>query len=281
METYPACVPCITKLMELTLEETDLVGSARQAFLDDLAADLSNADRTVPPARTAGAAYQKLLRETGQEDIFRAHKRASIDSALELYPRLKSIARDADDPLEAAIRISALGNILDAANTNSYNLDQEINRLLEERMWGECLELFRSRLAGSDSLLILADNAAETVFDKVLIETVKVPVLYAVKSAPAYDDALVEDARRAGVDKVAQIIETGTPFPGTYLPSCSETFQELFRSAPLVLAKGQANYETLDNASRELFFLLKVKCEVVSQAIGYPLGSLTFKSYAG
>lgn len=277
MKSSQACIPCIEKLLDATLEKTDLNSAARQSVLEMVDADWSEVDMSLPPACTSGALYRKILQETGQEDIFRAHKRASIENALGLYPRLKCIAADAADPLEAAVRISALGNILDIANTSSYDLDQEISQLLVERIWGESLEIFRSKLAGSDSILILADNAAEAVFDRVLIETVNVPVLYAVKSEPAYDDALLEDAHQAGLNEVAQLIETGTPYPGTYLPSCSSTFQELFQSVPLVLAKGQANFETLDDSSRDVFFLLKVKCEVVSQELEYPLGSLTFK----
>ncbi len=152
---------------------------------------------------------------------------------------------------------------------------------MDYKIWGDSLELFRIKLSESPSLLILADNAGESVFDKVLIETLTVPVTYAVKSGPAFDDALIGDARQAGIDQVANLIESGTPYPGTYLPSCTAEFQELYKNTPLILAKGQANYETLSDSSRDLFFLLKVKCDVVSEEIAYPLGSLTLKYHQG
>ena len=53
--------------------------------------------------------------------------------------------------------------------------------------------------------------------------------------------------------------------------------EELFQKAPLILAKGQANYETLSDSTRDIFFLLKGKCEVVRQEIKYPIGSLVLK----
>ena len=140
-------------------------------------------------------------------------------------------------------------------------------------------EILLVEMASRPFLLILADNAGEAVFDKVLIETLDIPVIYAVKSAPAFDDALLEDARQAGIDAVAQLMASGTPYPGTYLPSCSPEFQDLFHSAPLILSKGQANFETLNDVQREIFFLLKVKWEVVSREINYPIGSLTSVSY--
>ncbi len=277
MKTYQACIPCIMNLMESTLEKSELDDSSRQIVLDNFREAWIKADMSLPPARTAGLIYQKVLHETNQDDLYKAHKRSSIQEAFKLYPPLKKLVEQAPDPLDTAIRISALGNILDAANPNSYEIDEEIARLFEDKIWGDSLEIFRNKINSAHSLLILADNAGETVFDRILIETLKLPVTYAVKSGPAFDDALLEDARSAGIDQIAKLVETGTPYPGTYLPSCSPEFQSLFFSAPLILAKGQANFETLSDSDRELFFLLKVKCEVVSSVIGYPIGSLTLK----
>ena len=42
----------------------------------------------------------------------------------------------------------------------------------------------------------------------------------------------------------------------------------------LIIAKGQANYETLDDCPREIFFLLKTKCPLVGRHIGRGVGSL-------
>jgi len=264
-------------LMESTLNKTDMDNLSRQMILDKLKLDWTKTDMSEPPALTAGLIYQKLLQETDQDDLFKDHKKSSIQEALKLYPSLKTLVEQARDSLDIAIRISALGNILDAGNPNSYNIDEEIARLFDDRIWGDSLEIFRKKLSDADSLLILADNAGEAVFDKVLIEALNVPVIYAVKSAPAFDDALLIDARQAGIDKVAKLIESGTPYLGTYIPSCTPEFRDLFQNSPLVLAKGQANFETLNDNNRDIFFLLKVKCDVISKEIGYPVGSLVLK----
>ena len=277
MKTYQACIPCIMNLMESTLNKTDMDNLSRQMILDKLKLDWTKTDMSEPPALTAGLIYQKLLQETDQDDLFKDHKKSSIQEALKLYPSLKTLVEQARDSLDTAIRISALGNILDAGNPNSYNIDEEIARLFDDRIWGDSLEIFRKKLSDADSLLILADNAGEAVFDKVLIEALNVPVIYAVKSAPAFDDALLIDARQAGIDKVAKLIESGTPYLGTYIPSCTPEFRDLFQNSPLVLAKGQANFETLNDNNRDIFFLLKVKCDVISKEIGYPVGSLVLK----
>ena len=44
--------------------------------------------------------------------------------------------------------------------------------------------------------------------------------------------------------------------------------QERFEKADLVIAKGQANFETLYGADREVFFFLRAKCPVVAEALG-------------
>lgn len=47
-----------------------------------------------------------------------------------------------------------------------------------------------------------------------------------------------------------------------------------FDTAPLVIAKGMANYESLHGSRRGLFFLLQSKCAVVSAHLGVAEKSL-------
>ncbi|RLC96956.1 MAG: hypothetical protein DRI46_13395 [Chloroflexi bacterium] len=281
MKTCQTCIPCIMKLFTSTLEKVTLPQDQKADFMVRFEAYLKEVDMSLPPARSVGMIYQQVLQETGLKDLFEAQKTRGVQEALLLYPRLKGIVDRSSDKLEAALRVSALGNILDAGNPNSYDLEEEIGRLFAAPLSGGSLDLFKDSLDNSPALLYLADNAGETVFDRVLIETLDLPVRYAVKSAPALDDALLEDARQAGLEELTGLLETGTSYPGTYLPSCSPEFQEIFRDADLILAKGQANYETLSDVNRDLFFLLKIKCEVIGDDIGLPVGSLTLKFHSG
>jgi len=123
-------------------------------------------------------------------------------------------------------------------------------------------------------VLYLADNAGETVFDRVLIETLAVPVTYAVKGGPILNDATREDALAAGIDQVAEVIGTGSDAPGTILARCSEAFRQRVQSASVVIAKGQANYETLSEEGPKVFFLLQTKCPVIARDVGVPVGSI-------
>jgi uncharacterized protein with ATP-grasp and redox domains len=45
----------------------------------------------------------------------------------------------------------------------------------------------------------------------------------------------------------------------------------------MIIAKGQANYETLSGEGDRLFFLLQAKCPVMAGDVGVPMGSIVLK----
>jgi uncharacterized protein with ATP-grasp and redox domains len=136
---------------------------------------------------------------------------------------------------------------------------------------------FRDALSRAGQVLYLADNAGETVFDRLLIETLDARVFYAVKSGPVLNDATRDDALAAGVDGVADIVTTGSDAPGTILGRCSGEFRRLYDEAELVIAKGQANYETLSDGGPRIFFLLQAKCPVTAREARVPVGSIILR----
>jgi hypothetical protein len=97
-------------------------------------------------------------------------------------------------------------------------------------------------------------------------------VTYAVKGSPVINDATREDARAAGIDSVAQVVDTGSDAPGTILELCSPDFCEVFDAVDLVVAKGQANIETLHRCERGVFFLTQVKCPVIARSLDTAVG---------
>ena len=56
---------------------------------------------------------------------------------------------------------------------------------------------------------------------------------------------------------------------GISLTASSEEFMGAYRSADLIIAKGQGNFETLcDDSDRPVFFLFRAKCPVVIRKLG-------------
>ena len=136
------------------------------------------------------------------------------------------------------------------------------------------LEL-KDAVGSSSRILYLADNAGETVFDRKFLEQFPPGrVTVAVRGAPALNDATIEDARKAGLHRVAKLMDNGSGAPATVLSDCSAAFRRIFDEADLIVAKGQGNYESLSSSAANIYFLFRVKCRLVEGHCGHPMGSL-------
>ena len=82
------------------------------------------------------------------------------------------------------------------------------------------------------------------------------------------NDNTKEDACFVGRDRYAEIISNGDDSLGTVLSRTSEEFREIYEKADVVIAKGQANYESLSEENKNIYFLLVVKCQVMAQYLG-------------
>lgn len=251
----------------------------REILLQTLALLQGIPDGATPPE--IGAKVHRLVRKlTGVDDPYQAVKHAATESALMLLPELQALVDRSNDPLDTALRLSIAGNIIDFGPNPVYDLWEVVERLLQEELAIDDTDALRSALLRAGSILFLADNAGETVFDRVLIDVLDKPVTYGVRGGPTLNDATVEDALAAGVDRVAEIIDNGARAPGTVLSECSTAFQDRFWEAELILAKGMGNYETLSEVKAPIFFLLQVKCPVIGEDIGAPAGRAVIKRAA-
>ncbi len=241
---------------------------------------LEKADDSLTPSNLAGQTNQVIREIVGIDDLYKDIKRKSHLMAEEYLEDLIDLSKEGNDKLEQGLKISAAGNIIDVIHANDYDLWDEVITTVNQELLGGGVEAFRQRINESPYLLYLADNVGETVFDRVFIETLDIPVIYAVKGGPILNDATREDALAAGIEQIAEIVETGSRAPGTILSQCSEEFQHLYEGSNLILAKGQANYETLDDKGDKIFFLLRVKCPILSREIDTPLGNLVLKQGA-
>ncbi|HEC34280.1 MAG TPA: DUF89 family protein [Chloroflexi bacterium] len=281
MRTYLDCYPCFLRQALVAARMTGADERMQRAVMASVLDALRQIEPSNTPPEIADQIHRIVRLETGNSDPYRAVKEASTRQALNLYPRLKALLAEADDPLEMAVRLSIAGNIIDLARNQEYDLEEATERVLVQSFAVDDGAAFRKALSVAGWVLYLADNAGETVFDRVLIETLDVPVVYAVKGSPILNDATIEDALAAGIDRVAEIVSTGSDAPGTVLGLCSEEFRRLYHGAELVIAKGQANYETLSEEGPKVFFLLQTKCPVIARDVEVPVGSIVLKQSGG
>ncbi|MCD6355958.1 MAG: DUF89 family protein, partial [Anaerolineaceae bacterium] len=166
----------------------------------------------------------EIKRILGEDDPYKSAKEESIRKALEIYPRLKDLVRASSEPLLTAVEICIAGNVIDFGPSSTHNIESAIEEVIASKKTHFDWDAFKDALEKSSEVLILADNAGETVFDRVLIEEMGKPVKYVVKSAPALNDAMREDAVASGLEGITEIIENGSQVGGTVLSNCSKEF---------------------------------------------------------
>lgn len=274
------CIPCITRQ---AAEAVEMVGSdigGRERLLRRLLRDLAESDWNQMPVAIAQRIQRTVRARTGHADPYRALKDRMNRIALELRPALSAAARQTPDPRAAAVRLAIAGNLLDAGSKVRLapeELEMKLRDIFSAPLAGDPAALFEAA-AKARSILYLADNAGEIVFDRILIEALPASrVTVAVRGGPVINDATLADAETAGIHEIATVIDNGSDAPGTLLAECSPEFRARFEAADLVIAKGQGNFETLSDTRKHIFFLLSVKCPLVAAEVGAPVGSLVVK----
>lgn len=265
------CIVCHMRQALDMCRFVDAEESMRQQVLQSVMEILIQRDE-IEPSEEIGFMIQNEIKQIlDLDDPYKSVKQESIRTALEIFPKLKEIVRSSDTPLRTAVEICIAGNVIDFGPTNSHNIEKSVNEVLISKKHRFDWDSFSVVLKGVKSVLVLADNAGETVFDRLLIDEIKVPIIYAVKSKPVLNDAILEDAIASGLEGYVEIIENGSPMSGTMLTKCSPEFLDLYTCVDMVISKGQANFETLVDEKRQIFFLFKVKCEYLSKKHGIPL----------
>lgn len=276
MKTSLDCIPC---LFRQALDSARMFSgdpAVHERILRDVLTWSKNMDMSQPAPVMGRRIYRRLRELTGVKDPYRAAKAAQNRLALRLLPELRVALEKAADPLELAVKLAIAGNIIDmgaAGDVSLAGVRGAIHHALTAPLDGNHASFARA-VKKAGSILYLADNAGEIVFDRLLIERLGPGrVTVAVRGAPVLNDALLADARAAGLHKIVRVIENGSDVAGTVLREVSPRFKKAFMAADLVLAKGQGNFETLSEAPRAVYFLFKAKCPVIAERAGVPLGA--------
>jgi damage-control phosphatase, subfamily I len=277
MKTYLDCTICVLRQALDAVRNAQAEEEQQAAIMKKVLLMLAETPITHKPPEISELGQQILRIELNNPDPYAALKQISTEEALALLPWLQEIIQESPDSLETTLRLSAAGNIIDFGAAHEFDLHTTIQQVLTADFAIYDLQAIKQALANARTVLFLADNAGETVFDKLLIEQIHIPVFYAVKSSPVLNDATRADAISAGVDQVATIIETGNAIPGASLEICTPEFYRLFQTADLIISKGQGNYEMLSENSGPIFFLLKAKCALIARDLQVPLGSFILK----
>ncbi|MCK4577602.1 MAG: DUF89 family protein, partial [Candidatus Marinimicrobia bacterium] len=170
MKTFLDCIPCFIRQ---TLDAARLVSTDpadHERIVRDVLGWAVEMDLQQPPPVLGQRIHRRLREITGVDDPYRAAKEQQNRMAMGLLPDLKAEIESAEDPLIMAVRLAIAGNVIDMgvnSNLTESDVRQSVNQALSEPFSGE-QNGFCQAIAEARSILYLADNAGEIVFDRLL-----------------------------------------------------------------------------------------------------------------
>jgi hypothetical protein len=276
MKTSLECIPCfVRQSLDVVKMITDNAAE-HERLMRDCLKWISEINIGLTPPAVAQILHRKMREVTEVKDPYKAAKDAHNNLASELVAPLKSRLRSSNEPFFMALRYAIMGNVIDLGAKNGISREDiyaEMKNADKQPLFGD-LNAFKNMAAEAKKILYLADNTGEIFFDRLFIEQLPASrVTLAVRGAPVINDATREDAELAGIGEIAEIIDNGSDAPGTILQDCSPEFQRRFEDADMIISKGQGNYETLSDVEKNIFFILKIKCPIISAHAGLPVGT--------
>ncbi|MBN1277666.1 MAG: DUF89 family protein [Deltaproteobacteria bacterium] len=216
-------------------------------------------------------------------------KKQQNDAARTIYPFAEEIVSKSPDPFQESLKFAISGNAIDIMTGLKENpTRQNIETIEKGSISHESIMGFKDRLSKSRSLVYLGDNCGEIFFDRLFIETLldyyDLKVTFVSRTVPVLNDAIMENALQAGLDKVAEVVENGTnePIPGTMLDRVSPVVKSLISEADIVISKGGGNYDSLSEEKGlmgKCTFLIQSKCEPYALIHSVPVGDLIVSNF--
>jgi damage-control phosphatase, subfamily I len=234
-------------------------------------------------AADIGTKRDRIIRKlTSNKDPYQHSKKLANEKALKMRPIAKKFIESSHNQQERfkkACLCAIVGNIMEFdIPGHKFKLNnlacvfREATKDLVVDDIDKAYELAKK----ANSVLFLADNAGEIVFDTLLVEQLKnmgLKVIYAVKGGPVINDATIDDVEISNMDKLAdEVITTGCDAVGLQKKEVSPEFLEVYDAAELVFAKGMGYAETLTEykLNKPHLLMFRTKCVPVANYFCVP-----------
>lgn len=277
MNTYPECIPCLLKQSFSALRMCNAGENETFDILKQILRRAADFDPRHSPPEMATYIHRIIRTSLGCADPYKDIKHKAIQEVLKYENDIRARILKSSNPLYTAIRFALVGNVLDFAifDWNPSVLAEQLENAMHKDIDEDKLFILEQEIDKASSIMVIGDNAGESVFDKLLIEQLRrndKDIVYAVKGAPVINDVTLSDAVDSGFDENFRVIDNGSDVPGTLLKYTSDDFLREFYRVDLVIAKGQGNYESLCDCDRKVFFLTQVKCPVIARDLNRKTG---------
>ena len=210
-------------------------------------------------------------------DRFLEEKRWSNAFVLERLGQIRQKINGAEDRVLAGLKFAILGNYIDFSALYGEVSFEKLEEMLLSALEMELdMDVYRSlcgELEKGGKLLYLTDNAGEIGFDRLFAEAIhakypQMEITFCVRGGPALNDATREDAAMVGIP--FPVIDNGNLVPGTELKLLGQEAKDALEGADVIIAKGQANAETLLDSGYNIYYAFLVKCVRFIERYGCP-----------
>ena len=275
------CLPCLARnIVELAHRSSSGDAGLEARIAADgmhILADASEDGFRQPPACTARRLVDAALAASGGRvpDPWAEEKAVSADIARRMLDRLDELPGWDADSFESRLRLTVAGNIIDF----SIYADLDVAAAMETMAASfsgpvdeAAVAALRERMEAARSILWIFDNCGEAAFDRLLLEPYRGKTTLAVRGKPVFNDVTRDDLVAHGYPEgwaAGGVVSNDDGVPGVVEETCGEAFRGAVAAADLVIAKGQANFETLEGRTdKPLALLFLAKCPVVCRRLG-------------
>jgi len=274
----PACIPCIVKqaynISNLFVKGDKIL---QLKIIKEVCSEIRNAGRNYCAPYFSAKIQSIMEKYAGSRNLYDSIKEKNLRKVKKYRFFIQIMIDESHDRLETAIRAAIIGNAIDLAANPDFDIEYEINRMTSSYIHLPALTKFKKDLQKAKLILYIGDNYEEALFDRFLLKELNnIEIIFAVRSRPVLNDITMDDAKKLKLHKICRVIESGSKIAGTDLNECTPEFLNIYRKADIVIAKGQGNYETLIDEKRPIYFLFKVKCDVIKEKSGYLKGDGVF-----
>lgn len=276
MKINEKCLPCLINQVVKVANITNC--SNRYDLYHQVFEQLSKIDFNKSNPEIIGMIFELVKKHLNNEDPYQEIRQYYNNLFLQSYDDFdKKI-----NSFKTAIKYAIIGNIIDFSPINNQEItkiDDWFDNIDNLSLTIDHVDKLINDIKKAKTILYLGDNCGEICLDKLLLKRIKqlnpsLKIYFGVRGKPVVNDSIESDAYEVGIDEYASIISNGDNSLGTILSRTSAQFNQIYQNCDFVIAKGQANFESLSEENKKIYFLLMVKCGVIAKYINVPEKSL-------
>lgn len=276
MKINEKCLPCLINQVIKVANITNC--SNRDDLYHQVFERLSKIDFNKSNPEIIGMIFELVKKHLNNEDPYQEIRQYYNNLFLQSYD-------DFDKKInffKTAIKYAIIGNIIDFSPINNQEItkiDDWFDNIDNLSLTIDHVDKLINDIKKAKTILYLGDNCGEICLDKLLLKRIKqlnpsLKIYFGVRGKPVVNDSIESDAYEVDIDEYASIISNGDNSLGTILSRTSAQFNQIYQNCDFVIAKGQANFESLSEENKKIYFLLMVKCDVIAKYINVPEKSL-------